>query len=144
MIEPPNRLTPEMSSRKVQVEHAVRFYFLQHGVSPTLGEIGAMCGISRQRAHAIVGELALDGRVRRVKGQSRGIMLLDPAKGVCEADALLQLQGMGWKIDLTAKALAGPLTNTRLPLAPVLDHVRDIGRGDEQNDGGGQRASGAP
>lgn len=143
MIEPPHRLTPEMSSRKVQVEHAIRFYFLQHGVSPTLGEIGAMCSISRQRAHAIVGELALDGRVRRVRGQSRGIMLLDPAKGVCEAEALLQLQGMGWKIDLTTREITGPLTNTRLPLPAVLDHVPDIGCGDEQNDGTGRRASGA-
>lgn len=134
MNDLPKRLTPEMSSRKLQALDLIKHYYLKHGHSPTLGEIAAGLGVSRQRAHALVNALERDDLVRRVRGKSRGIMLMNAAAQVSENDALLKLQAAGWGIAIGDRLLNIPLTDLGLPLAPQLDHIPEDGIGDGRDD----------
>jgi len=129
MTEMPLRLSPAMTSRKLQVLGFIKRYYLDHGKSPTLGEIAAGVNITRQRAHKLVRSLDADGDVRRTAGKARGIMLRDPVKQLSEIDALRQLQQAGWSINGAQKELLGPLTKGTLPLRPQLDHNPSVETG---------------
>lgn len=125
------RLTPAMSSRKLQALDLIKRYYLRHGSSPTLGEIAGGLGITRQRAHSLVRALERDCMVQRTRGKTRGIMLANAAAQVSENDALLQLCEAGWTVRVGNMELVPPgtLTTTALPAGPLLDHNRDIERG---------------
>ncbi|NLS26203.1 LexA repressor [Sphingomonas sp. S2M10] len=127
----PIRLTPAMSSRKLQALDLIKRYYLRHGSSPTLGEIAGGLGITRQRAHSLVRALERDQMVQRARGKTRGIMLANAAAQVSESDALLQLCEAGWTVRIGNMELVPPgtLTTTPLPAGPALDHKRDIERG---------------
>jgi SOS-response transcriptional repressor LexA len=117
------RLTPTMRSRKLQALDFIKRYFAQWGQSPSLDEIAGALGVSKQRAAELVHQLSLDLQIRRVRGKTRGITLIDRSEEISEADVLLRLAGLGWQL--------APLTENGLPALPVLDHDpgRDIGVG---------------
>lgn len=138
----PHRLCPTMSSRKLQALDFIKRYFAEWGQSPTLGEISAALGVSTKRAHDLVSQLARDGLIAVMGGQTRGIRLLHPALELSEADVLVLLASRGWTIANGGQTLQPPddvdplrataeaLTEKGLPGIPHLDH-----HGDE--DGGG-------
>jgi SOS-response transcriptional repressor LexA len=139
VLQSPIRVSPEMTSRKLQALDFIKHYYLRHGASPTLGEIAAGLGVSRQRAFALVDALEREGLVKRVRGQSRGIMLANAAAQVSESDALLQLQAAGWRVLVGSQELgqpfAAPLTDQGLSDLPYLDHLPAVeldGDGDDR------------
>lgn len=111
----------------------IKRYYVEHGESPTQSEIAAGLGISKQRVQALVRKLDRDGKVRRVSGARRGIMLAGPSKHFTSVDALLALQEEGWRVSVSAMELTPPLPTTSLPLPPQLDHIPavEIGVGDD-------------
>jgi SOS-response transcriptional repressor LexA len=120
-----------MRSRKLQALDFIKGYFAQWGASPSLSEIGAALGISRQRASKLVGQLSREAQIRKAAGKGRGITLPDDAGGaIGEASLLVRLAALGWRID------PGALTERRLSGLPVLDHPRadEVGVGNHDGD----------
>lgn len=92
------RLTPQMSSRKLQALDFIKRYFAQWGQSPTLNELAAALDVSTKRAHDLVHALATQQMIEHVSGQPRGIRLVDRGEELSEADVLVRLARMGWTI----------------------------------------------
>ncbi|AJP72941.1 LexA family protein [Sphingomonas hengshuiensis] len=113
-------------SRKYQVLAFIKMFYLEHGVSPTQGEIAGGMRLSKQRIQALVRQLDSEGLVRRVYGKRRGIMLIGRAKRFSQVDALLQLQDNGWRVNVGELELTPPLPIPSLPLPPQLDHIPDV------------------
>ena len=115
----------------------VKRYYAQWGESPSLGEISAELGVTKQSAHELVGRLVDTGHLRREAGKRRGLELVEAGAGFSQGDALLRLRDMGWKIDndaMTVGQVQPPLeidrealTKTRLHGLPFLDHEADVG-----------------
>lgn len=89
------RLTPTMSSRKLQALDFIKRYFAQWGHSPTYGELGAALGVSSKRAHDLVHSLSRERMIEHVAGKPRGIRLIDRTAELGEADVLLLLARFG-------------------------------------------------
>lgn len=101
------RLTPVMRSRKLQALDFIKRYFASWSKSPTLGELAAELGVSPKRAHDLVHQLSND-RQLEVTGRTRGIRLRDPVDELSEADVLLRLRGLGWKVALDGRLVPPP------------------------------------
>lgn len=115
---------PVRTHRKLIVLAIVKQHYIDHGVSPTISEIAGAMRVSTSRIKSLVRQLERDGLVKRVYGARRGIMLANRAKQVSTLDALLQLQGEGWVINLgRLQLVAPPFPNLTLPLEPQLDTV---------------------
>jgi SOS-response transcriptional repressor LexA len=67
------RLSPTMSSRKLQALGFIETYFHAHGTGPSIGEIAAALHCSPPRALEAVRKLAREGRIHRQCGVPRGI-----------------------------------------------------------------------
>jgi len=121
-----------MASRKALVLTFVAGYIGDHGYSPSTGEIGEACGISRERARVLVHKLVRDGKLLLIPGKRRTIALPDSQEA-----AIQLLRELGWKIDPDAHAVAVaiPLAKNRLTLLPMLDHIPVSGDGSGQNGG---------
>jgi hypothetical protein len=102
------RLTPAMSSRKLHALDFIKRYFVEWGQSPTIGELAAELGVSRQRAHGIVRQLAVEKMIEVVAGKPRGIRLIDRAEELSEVDVLLRLVADGWMIADGDKTIVAP------------------------------------
>jgi SOS-response transcriptional repressor LexA len=119
-----------MTSRWLQALDFIKRYFARWGYSPTLSELAAGLDVSIKRAHEIVHRLAEEGMIEVVAGKARGMRLLDRAQEISDADVLLRLSAMGWKIYdgnvimSPPIAAAFPLTDKGLHSLPVLDHNR--------------------
>lgn len=115
---------PVRTHRKLIVLAIVKQHYIDHGVSPTISEIAGAMAVSKTRVQSLVRRLEHDGLVKRVRGARRGIMLANRAKQVSTLDALLQLQGEGWLVNLgRLELVAPPCPELTLPLRPQLDHV---------------------
>jgi hypothetical protein len=126
------RLTPAMSSRRLQVLDFVRDYIASHNEAPSLGEIANGCSIGRTRAHQLVRTLIRQGHLMRRRGM-RGLMLPTAIE-----EAKRQLREAGYRIDedFEDAASAPPCTNSRLLPLPPLDYLENRQRGDEGGDSG--------
>lgn len=125
-------LTPTMRSRKLQALDFIKGYFAEHGGSPSLSEIAAKLGVSRQRAHELVEQLAAEELILHTPGKPRGLALVEPTEELSQGDALLRLKGLGWVVDNEARTVGqslvdavAPLTNVELLMLPLLDHKPD-------------------
>lgn len=133
------RLSPTMSSRKLQALDFVKRYFAQWGQSPTLSELGAELGISSKRAHDLVHQLAREEMIEHITGKPRGIRLLDRSEELSEADVLVMLSRLGFTIGKEGLVVQPPrhgngpvqeltdrllrtLTDKGLHGLPFLDH----------------------
>ncbi|MDP8995104.1 MAG: MarR family transcriptional regulator [Pseudomonadota bacterium] len=114
----PARLSPTMRSRKLQALDFIKRFFAQWGHSPTLSEIAAALGVSKQRASGLVERLSRERQIEVVASKPRGIRLPDRSGEFSEADVLLRLQQMGVHI-------VGGLTEKGLPPLPELGHDPD-------------------
>ncbi len=125
------RLKPTIVSRKLQALRFIKEFYAEWASSPSLEEIGAALGVSRQRAHALICKLEADRLIVRRPG-NRGILLPDPALMMSRSDALLLLQASGWKVSIDGANLGlpandiWPLTENGLPLIAELDHIPDV------------------
>jgi biotin operon repressor len=136
------RLSPAISSRKLQALRFIKEYFREWGKSPSLGEIGGSLGVSRKRAFELVQALAVEGSII-VKPGARGIILPEPAEMMMREDLLLQLRAHGFTVveplaGMPANDSAWPLTYSGLPLLPELDDIPSIrikGQDDDDEDG---------
>lgn len=121
-----SRLSPTMRSRKLQALDFIKRYFAQWGVAPSLSEIGAALGVSRQHASDLVHQLSIDKQIRHIAGKARGISLPDPKEQISEADALRALARQGWTINARPPAARdgedASLTKFGLLGLPYLDH----------------------
>ena len=135
----PLRLSPVMSSRKLQALDFIKRYFAQWGHSPTLSEIAAELGISAKRAHDLVHRLSDEKMIEQIAGKTRGIRLVDKGEQLSEADVLVRLAGLGWKIGRDSKFILPPeddelgralraLIEKGLHELPELDHVPGQGQ----------------
>ncbi|MFA7505276.1 MAG: helix-turn-helix domain-containing protein [Burkholderiaceae bacterium] len=123
-----SRLTPAMSSRRLQVLDFVRDYIVRHSEAPSLSEIANGCGIGRTRAHALVRTLVRQGHLMRRRGV-RGLML---PSAIEEAKRKLRLAG--YRIDESSE---GPCTNSRLLPLPALDYLEEAQQREDENDDSG-------
>ena len=89
----PARLSATMASQRLLVLDFVRDYIARWGGSPSLGEIGNALQIDRKKVQRAIRSLAADGMVRRTPGP-RGLSMPDS-----EAEAIRQLQALGWVVD---------------------------------------------
>jgi SOS-response transcriptional repressor LexA len=115
------RLKPTMRSRKLQALDFIKRYYAEWGHSPSLAEIGAELGVTKQRVSSLIAQLSIDRQIEVTSGKTRGIKLVDQGEQLSEADVLLRLQQLGWRVDPAAR-LFGPLTEKGLPELPFLDH----------------------
>ncbi|WP_267348709.1 hypothetical protein [Sphingomonas sp. GM_Shp_2] len=137
------RPKPTIVSRKLQALRFIKQFYAEWGSSPSLEEIGAGLGVSRQRAHALVCKLAADRLIVRRPG-NRGILLPDPALMMSRSDALLLLQAGGWKVTVDGANVGipacdvWPLTESGLPLIAELDHIPAVEPGGFHDDPSGR------
>lgn len=130
-------------SRKLQALRFIKEFYAEWANSPSLEEIGAGLGVSRQRAHALVRKLEADRLIIRQPG-NRGILLPDPALMMSRSDALLLLQAGGWRVTVDCAAIGIPacdvrsLTESGLPLIAELDHIPAVEPGGFHDDPGGR------
>lgn len=138
-VTAPLRLTPTMVSRKLIALDFIKRYFAEWGASPSLDEIAASLSVSKQRANELVRQLSTEAQIRHTKGKHRGIELVEPGAAMSQAEALLRLRELGWRVHNDVKAVDPPLTNIELPNLPLLDHdpARDIGVGISDGDAAG-------
>ena len=122
-----SRLTPTMSSRKTMVLDFVTGYIRQHnGASPSYSNIAAACGLSnRQHARDIVTTLVVEGRLRRLRGQARGLQLPSDVD-----EAVRKAREAGYVVFEVGYAAAPPygaipLTFSTLPRMPDLGQVAE-------------------
>lgn len=73
MTDPP-RLSPQMSSRRLIVLKFVREYLAAWGESPSVGEIAAAAGCSRDAARQSIARLVRSGKLDKRPG-ARGLSL---------------------------------------------------------------------
>lgn len=120
-------LTATMSSRRVAVLDFVTAYLDEHhGVSPSLSEIAAGCGMVdrhglpvREHARKLVDALVAEGRLLRVAGKARSLALPSTLDA-----AIRELRRLGCRVDEDFTLGPGlrnafPLTFSALPeLAP--------------------------
>lgn len=112
VVENEFRLTPAMTSRKLQVVSFAKQYLERWGRSPSYGEIAAAIGISPSRARAVVRSAVKDGLMYRQRGARRGISFPRPPLTSAEAEELLaRLREAGF-----AGAERTPCTITTLPM----------------------------
>jgi hypothetical protein len=123
----PPRLSPSMSSRRLQVLGFIRDYIAAQNESPSLGEIASGCGIDRSKAHRHVRSLIRQGHLMRRRGM-RGLMLPSAIE-----EAKRQLREAGYRID---EDFGGDTKSRLLPLPP-LDYLprQQGGEGDDGDDG---------
>jgi hypothetical protein len=130
----PPRLSPAMSSRRLQVLDFIRAYIAKHNEAPSLLETARGCGISKTRAHKLVRELIRQGHLMRRQGM-RGLMLPSAIE-----EAKRQLREAGYRIDEDFGADATPpCTKSRLLPLPPLDYVKPVSVGDRGGAGFGNR-----
>jgi hypothetical protein len=115
------RLSPTMSSRKLQALAFIRHFYARWGASPTQGEIAAALHISKKRANNLVHQLSTEKMIEIVAGKTRGIRLVETAEELSEPEILVRLSAMGWTIADGGQIIQPPLTDKGLPLLPVLD-----------------------
>lgn len=119
----PSRLTATMASQRLLVLDFVRGYFARWKASPSLGEIGNALQIDRKKVQRAIRSLAADGMLHRTPGP-RGLSLPDS-----EAEAIRQLQALGWVVDadcaLATKAGLLPRAALDYPHAPREGQVHD-------------------
>lgn len=104
-----------MSSRKLIVLGFVTRYLSDNPGSPSYGEISRGCDVSRSAAKRIVRALVIDGKLVRLDGARRGVMLPSARDA-----ALQQLRAAGFIVDEDARRIAVPGTKTTLPRVPEL------------------------
>jgi hypothetical protein len=92
------RLTPAMSSRKLQARDFIYRYFARWGYSPALAEIAGELRVSRTYAYDLVRQLAKEKMIEVVAGKARGIRLIDRGEELSEADVLFRLLALGWTV----------------------------------------------
>jgi SOS-response transcriptional repressor LexA len=121
-----------MRSRKLQALDFIKRYYAQWGYSPSLSEIAAELGVSKKRAHGLVQQLSDDAQIRVVAGKQRGIVLPDRREEISEADVLLRLRQLGWRVagagDRLPVGAPSPrpgVTEKGLTILPRLDHDDD-------------------
>ena len=121
------RLSATMASQRLLVLDFVRGYIERWGGSPSLGEIGNALNIDRKKVQRAIRSLAAEGMLLRTPGP-RGLAL--PGS---EAEAIRQLQALGWVVDADC-ALA-----TKAGLLPpaALDYPGPV-----EEDGTDDRTSG--
>lgn len=124
----PLPLKPTMCSRKLIALDFVKRYFAEWGASPSLDEIAAALGVSKQRAAELVRMLSADGQLLHTAGKRRGLRLVEYVEQMSQADALLRLRDLGWIVHNCERSVSRKpggdrsLTNKALPPLPVLDH----------------------
>lgn len=137
----PPRLTPAMSSRRLQVLDFVRDYIASHNASPSEYEIAAGVGISRPRARELLKALVKAGQLKRRPGP-RGLMLPSAIE-----EAKRRLRDHGYTVDEDLLA-AAPRPKTTLQPLPALDYHPDGtnggGGGDETGEQGWARTREGP
>lgn len=75
-------MTRPITERQAQVLDFIRAYHDEHGVAPSLREIGSGCGFaSTNAAFCFLGALERKGAISRIGGISRGIRLVEDAFG---------------------------------------------------------------
>jgi SOS-response transcriptional repressor LexA len=125
MIRETPALSPTKANRKLQVLAFIEFYFATHRTGPSIGEISAMLGCSRQRAHDLVRTLEREGRIKRSANTRQSIRPIS-----VEEDALRQLTAAGYV--LTNPGLRGRFDLDHIPAphgqeikARPLEHFHD-------------------
>lgn len=143
MLEGPIRLTPTMSSRKLQLLGFIKRYYVEHGKSPSNREMVAYIDVGRSHLRTILRQLERDGDIIYERGRHRGVRLKAVIDQLSTTDALLLLQERGFTIDPGKPlTLAFPVPKPTLPIPPALDYVPDVESGDgddELADGRAQR-----
>lgn len=109
------RLRGDMASRKLIVLGFVTRYLADHPGSPSYGEIARGCDISRSAAKRIARALVADGKLVRLDGARRGMMLPSARDA-----ALAQLRAAGFIVDEDARRIGVPGTKKTLPRVPEL------------------------
>lgn len=128
----PERLSPVMSSRRVLVLNFVTAYLARRGVSPSLREIAAGCGIGVKQVQRTLQRLERAGEIRRRRGEMRSISLVD-RKSITVAEAVLRLRSEGWQVD--EDVFDRRVTKSGLIGLPVIGHT--AGRDDAGGSGNG-------
>ena len=122
------RLTPGMTSRKLQVVSFVKQYISRWGQWPSYGEIGGAMGIHSSTARDAVKRAVKDGLLHREPGSRRGVARApnSPSR-LCPneaAEMIERLREAGVVVMDTKPSSATP-TFYPLPISPPFRHLPD-------------------
>jgi len=123
------RLTPGMTSRKLQVVSFVKQYISRWGQWPSYGEIAGAMGITPSTARDAVKRAVRDQLLYREPGSRKGVVRAPiDATRLCPAEAAAMLERLREAgvivIDNTANSAAP--TFHPLPISPPFRHLPDI------------------
>ncbi|MEG3169225.1 hypothetical protein U1737_13610 [Sphingomonas sp. LB3N6] len=123
------RLTPGMTSRKLQVVSFVKQYISRWGQWPSYGEIGGAMGIETSTARDAVRRAVRDGLIHREKGSRKGVVRATSAPSrlsTTEAAEMLERLREAGVIVMDTKASSAAPTFYPLPISPPFRHLPDI------------------
>jgi hypothetical protein len=124
------RLSPAMSSRKLQVVSFVHQYIARWGRWPSYGEIGGAMGIERSTARDAVRRAVRDKLLHREKGSRRGVPPPAPAMparlSADEAAEVIALLHDAGVVLLDPGGDPDRPTFCPLPISPPFRHLPDI------------------
>ncbi|NJC33880.1 SOS-response transcriptional repressor LexA [Sphingomonas jejuensis] len=98
-------------------------YIIQRRFSPSMDEIRAHLGVSKQRVGTLLAQLVKDGSIERPMGTQRAIVV----PGLMVEIAKRELRAVGWVVDEDMKRarFAAPLPQDNLALVAIIEHVPD-------------------
>ena len=92
--------------------------------SPTYREIADRLTVSRGRAEQLVAQLIAEGRIERVPGSGRRLLVVDIyASRVLLDDVLRRLQ---WSVSTPMGEMLAPLAQVQLPMMPEIEQLYGI------------------
>ncbi len=118
-------LSVPAGTRKEQVFAFICEYILSNGSSPSMLQIAAAFGFTRQRAKALVDILTEEKLIHRLPGSQRAISV----PGLQRQQLLAALRQFGVKVDTDfIFDDTRPLPQSNLPLVAIIEHVADDDR----------------
>lgn len=122
------RLTPGMTSRKLQVVSFVKQYISRWGQWPSYGEIGGAMGIHSSTARDAVKRAVKDGLLHREPGSRKGVARAANSRSRLRpeeaAEMIERLREAGVVVMDTKPSSATP-TFYPLPISPPFRHLPD-------------------
>ena len=104
-------------SRKADALAFITRYLVEHGHSPSIGDVAAALKVGRTRAKALIHQLAQDKAIERAPGAQRAISV----PGLFDQLVVDRLRADGWTVNPLERSISPPCPQEHLSLMPALE-----------------------